>query len=147
VSATGRVGYHKTARKFSVYTLLQYWTLTAFEQWDALETVLAVLLTVDSPKLITRLLQKKLRHFLSSCSKSYIILCFKNGIDGLNVTDDYEIFLRHYRSQDCVSCPLKAACTKATWNREIRVSMQYIKQCVREKLRCEEGYALSLFDE
>ncbi|WP_268626269.1 transposase, partial [Paenibacillus alvei] len=58
----------------------------------------------------------------------------------------YEILLRHYRSQDCMSCPLKAACSKATGNREIRVSMQYLryKQCVQEKLRSEEGYALSV---
>ncbi|MCM3288701.1 IS4 family transposase [Paenibacillus sp. MER 180] len=28
------VGYHETARKFSVYTLLQYWTQAAFEQWN-----------------------------------------------------------------------------------------------------------------
>ncbi|MCM3292090.1 hypothetical protein M3661_18360 [Paenibacillus sp. MER 180] len=28
------VGYHETARKFTVYTLLQYWAQAAFEQWD-----------------------------------------------------------------------------------------------------------------
>ncbi|MGG0816224.1 IS1182 family transposase [Paenibacillus alvei] len=58
----------------------------------------------------------------------------------------YEILLRHYRSQDCMSCPLKAACSKANGNREIRVSMQYLryKQRVQEKLRSEEGYALSV---
>ncbi|BFH11819.1 IS1182 family transposase [Paenibacillus melissococcoides] len=58
----------------------------------------------------------------------------------------YEIQLRHYQSQDCSNCPLKAACTKAKGNREIRVSMKYLryKQQVREKLRSEEGYALSV---
>ncbi|WCF11077.1 IS1182 family transposase [Paenibacillus thiaminolyticus] len=58
----------------------------------------------------------------------------------------YEIKLRHYRSQDCSNCPLKAACTKAKGNREIRVSMKYLryKQQAREKLRSEEGYALSV---
>jgi Transposase DDE domain len=29
-----RIGYTDTARKFSVYTLLQYWTQAAFEQWN-----------------------------------------------------------------------------------------------------------------
>jgi len=58
----------------------------------------------------------------------------------------YEIKLRHYRSQDCSNCPLKAACTKAKGNREIRVSIKYLrsKQQAREKLRSEEGYALSV---
>ena len=28
------VGYKDTARKFTVYALLQYWTQAAFEQWD-----------------------------------------------------------------------------------------------------------------
>ncbi|GAC43464.1 IS4 family transposase [Paenibacillus popilliae] len=31
---TELVGYHESARKFTVYTLLQYWTQAAFEQWD-----------------------------------------------------------------------------------------------------------------
>ncbi|MBT2763178.1 transposase, partial [Paenibacillus sp. ISL-20] len=40
----------------------------------------------------------------------------------------------------------KAACTKAQGNREISVSLRYLryKQQVREKLRSEEGYALSV---
>ncbi|WP_373871419.1 MULTISPECIES: hypothetical protein [Paenibacillus] len=29
----------------------------------------------------------------------------------------YEIQLRHYQSQDCSDCSLKAACTKAIGNR------------------------------
>nr|WP_280523717.1 transposase [Paenibacillus dendritiformis] len=39
-----------------------------------------------------------------------------------------------------------AACTKAKSSREIRVNMKYLryKQQVREKLRSEEGYALSV---
>ncbi|MGG4104365.1 transposase [Paenibacillus lautus] len=42
--------------------------------------------------------------------------------------------------------PIKAACTKAQGNREISVSLRYLryKQQVREKLRSEEGYALSV---
>jgi len=60
--------------------------------------------------------------------------------------DGYEVRLRHYRSQDCTGCPFKAQCTKAKGNREIRVSLRYLKykQQVRETLRSEEGYALSV---
>ena len=56
----------------------------------------------------------------------------------------FEIRHRHYRSSNCGGCPLKASCTKAEGNREVRVSLNYIryKQQVREKLRSEEGYAL-----
>ncbi|MDF2683601.1 MAG: transposase [Brevibacillus sp.] len=58
----------------------------------------------------------------------------------------YEIHLRHYRSPDCTSCPLKSDCTKAKGNREIRVSMKYLhqKQQAREVLQSEEGYKLSV---
>jgi transposase len=58
----------------------------------------------------------------------------------------YEIRKRHYRSESCESCPLKEACTKAKGNREISVSMEYLryKQQARKKLRSEEGYALSV---
>ncbi|WP_339272091.1 transposase [Paenibacillus sp. FSL K6-1330] len=46
----------------------------------------------------------------------------------------------------CEGCSCKAACTKAQGNREISVSLRYLryKQQVREKLRSEEGYALSV---
>lgn len=58
----------------------------------------------------------------------------------------FEIRHRHYRSASCEGCPLKPQCTKATGNREIKVSMRYLqfKQQTREKLRSEEGYALSI---
>lgn len=58
----------------------------------------------------------------------------------------FEIRKRHYRSVSCEGCPLKSACTKAKGNREISVSLKYLryKQQVREKLRSEEGYALSV---
>lgn len=58
----------------------------------------------------------------------------------------YEMQKRHYRSEGCEGCPLKEACTKAKGNREISVSLKYFryKQQVREKLRSEEGYALSV---
>nr|WP_263576124.1 transposase [Paenibacillus terricola] len=58
----------------------------------------------------------------------------------------YGIRRRHYRSESCEGCPLKANCTKAQGNREISVSFQYLryKEQVREKLRSEEGYALSV---
>ncbi|WP_256846979.1 transposase, partial [Paenibacillus sp. Pae108] len=58
----------------------------------------------------------------------------------------YEVRLRHYRSRECTGCPLKDACTKAKGNREIRVSLKYLryKRQTREKLRSEEGYALSV---
>ena len=59
---------------------------------------------------------------------------------------DYEIRTRHYRSTNCEACPLREACTKAEGNREIAVSLTYHKQkqAMRERLRSEEGYALSV---
>nr|WP_246359082.1 transposase [Paenibacillus phytorum] len=58
----------------------------------------------------------------------------------------YEIQHRHYRSTSCEGCPLKAKCTKAEGDREIKVSMKYLrlKNQAREKLRSEEGYALTV---
>lgn len=58
----------------------------------------------------------------------------------------YVIRKRHYRSASCEGCPLKSACTKADGNREISVSMKYLryKQIAREKLKSEDGYALSV---
>ncbi|KIL37715.1 transposase [Cohnella kolymensis] len=58
----------------------------------------------------------------------------------------FEIRHRHYRSTSCEHCPLKPSCTKAQGNREIKVSLRYMryKQQVRDKLRSEEGYALSV---
>jgi hypothetical protein len=58
----------------------------------------------------------------------------------------YEIRHRHYRSNSCEGCPLKASCTKAAGNREVKVSLPYLrfKQQVREKLRSEEGYKLAV---
>ncbi|WP_178024854.1 IS1182 family transposase [uncultured Paenibacillus sp.] len=53
---------------------------------------------------------------------------------------------RHYRSISCAECPLKALCTKASGDREIQVSMNYLryKKQAREQLSSEEGYALSV---
>jgi transposase len=58
----------------------------------------------------------------------------------------YEIRTRHYRSMSCEGCPLKSSCTKAAGNREIQVSLAYMrfKQQAKEKLRSEEGYKLSV---
>lgn len=58
----------------------------------------------------------------------------------------FSVQLRHYRSLNCADCPLKAQCTKAKGNREIRVSIRYFeyKQKAREVLRSEKGYALSV---
>jgi transposase len=58
----------------------------------------------------------------------------------------YEIRHRHYRSASCEGCPLKPSCTKAAGNREVKVSHTYLKlkRQAREKLRSEEGYALSV---
>ncbi|WP_261800063.1 transposase [Paenibacillus sp. PAMC21692] len=58
----------------------------------------------------------------------------------------YELKKRHHRSESCEGCPFKELCTKAKGNREISVSMKYLsyKQQAREKLRSEEGYALSV---
>lgn len=58
----------------------------------------------------------------------------------------YTTQLRYYRSPDCSGCPLKEECTKAAGNREIRVSMQYLrfKQQAKERLQSEEGRQLSV---
>lgn len=58
----------------------------------------------------------------------------------------YEILHRHYRSISCEGCPLKTSCTKAAGNREVEVSLEYLrfKQQVREKLRSEEGWSLAV---
>ncbi|CAM4465236.1 transposase [Paenibacillus phoenicis] len=58
----------------------------------------------------------------------------------------YEIEYRHYRSAGCEDCPLKPQCTKAQVNREIKVSMKYLrlKNQAGQKLRSEEGYALAV---
>jgi transposase len=58
----------------------------------------------------------------------------------------FEIRKRHYRSVSCEGCPLKSACTKAQGDREISVSLQYLryKQQVKEKLRSEEGHELAV---
>ncbi|WP_310552212.1 IS1182 family transposase [Paenibacillus glufosinatiresistens] len=58
----------------------------------------------------------------------------------------YEIEHRHYRSTSCEACPLKPQCTKAEGNREIKVSLKYLrfKEQTRQKLRSKEGYALAV---
>lgn len=58
----------------------------------------------------------------------------------------YEIECRHYRSAGCEGCPLKPQCTKAQGNREIKVSMKYLrlKNQARERLCSEEGYTLAV---
>jgi transposase len=58
----------------------------------------------------------------------------------------YTTQLRYYRSPDCSGCPFKEQCTKATGNREIRVSMPYLrfKQKAKEHLLSEEGRQLSV---
>jgi len=63
-----------------------------------------------------------------------------------NTESGFEIQHRHYRSSSCEGCPLKPQCTKAAGNREVKVSLEYmrLKKQAREKLRSEEGYALSV---
>src|SRR5690606_28368119 len=58
----------------------------------------------------------------------------------------YELRVRHYRSADCTGCPFKGKCSKVDGNREIEVSMTFLryKAKAREKLRSEEGRALSV---
>lgn len=58
----------------------------------------------------------------------------------------YTIRVRHYRNPDCGECPLKAQCTQAAGNREIRVSIPYLrlKQQAKELLQSEEGRHLSV---
>lgn len=58
----------------------------------------------------------------------------------------YEVRKWHYRSISCIQCPLKALCTKASGEREIQVSMNYLryKRQAREQLTSKEGYALSV---
>ncbi|KJD42942.1 IS1182 family transposase [Paenibacillus terrae] len=67
--------------------------------------------------------------------------------EGQTVTESgYTIRTRHYRSGDCSDCPLKAKCTTAKGNREMAVSLTYMRQKndMRERLRSEEGYTLSV---
>ncbi|MCM3626919.1 transposase [Paenibacillus glycanilyticus] len=58
----------------------------------------------------------------------------------------YEITTRVYRSLSCEGCPLKDRCTRAQGDREIKVSMEYLrlKQQAREQLKSEDGHALSV---
>ncbi|TVX96341.1 IS1182 family transposase, partial [Paenibacillus cremeus] len=58
----------------------------------------------------------------------------------------YKIEYRHYRSTGCEGCPLKAQCTKAQGDREVKVSLKYLrlKNQARPRLRSEEGYALAV---
>jgi len=58
----------------------------------------------------------------------------------------YRTQLRHYRSLNCEGCPLRSQCTKAKGNREIRVSLPFLraKQKVRTLLLSEEGKQLAI---
>lgn len=58
----------------------------------------------------------------------------------------HTIRVRHYRSPDCGGCPFKEQCTKATGNREIRVSIPYLrfKQQAKDLLQSEAGRELSV---
>lgn len=58
----------------------------------------------------------------------------------------YVTRIRYYRSPDCSGCPFKEQCTKAAGNREIRVSLQYLrfKQQAKERLQSEKGKQLSV---
>ncbi|WP_253944991.1 transposase [Paenibacillus sp. NEAU-GSW1] len=53
---------------------------------------------------------------------------------------------RHYRSLSCEGCPLKERCKKAQGEREIKVSIEYLrlKRQAREQLKSEDGYALTV---
>lgn len=62
-------------------------------------------------------------------------------------TDPGVTFMRGtIEAKGCEGCPLKETCTKAQGDREITVSLKYIryKQQAREKLRSKEGHALSV---
>jgi transposase len=58
----------------------------------------------------------------------------------------YTTRLRYYRSPDCDGCPFKEQCTQAVGNREIRVSMPYLrfKQQAKAHLLSEDGRQLSV---
>jgi hypothetical protein len=58
----------------------------------------------------------------------------------------YELQVRHYRSADCEGCPFKGKCSKASGNREIEVSMAFLryKTEARKQLRGEEARELSV---
>lgn len=58
----------------------------------------------------------------------------------------YKTKLRHYKNADCTDCLLKSQCTKAKGNREIRLSLTYLKQKQRARdiLKSEEGHTLSV---
>ena len=57
----------------------------------------------------------------------------------------YEVKLRIYRSNSCEGCPIRDRCSKAERDREIGVSIEYLryKQLAGQKLRSEEGRALT----
>lgn len=79
-----------------------------------------------------------------TCAAGQILSFFRESRE--KTESGFEIHKRHYRSASCADCPLKASCTKASGNREIQVSMEYLryKKQVREMLSSEEGYALSV---
>jgi transposase len=58
----------------------------------------------------------------------------------------YAVKLRTYRSENCEECPFKEKCTKSERNREVKVSLEYLryKKMAREKLRSEDGRKLSV---
>jgi transposase len=59
-------------------------------------------------------------------------------------SNQYVTRRRHYTCADCADCPLKAQCTQAKGNRQIRISFKllaYRKQA-RENLTSEEGQVL-----
>ena len=57
----------------------------------------------------------------------------------------YRTQLRHYRSVNCEGCPLRERCTKADGDRQIRVSLPFLraKQKARALLLSEEGQQLT----
>jgi len=58
----------------------------------------------------------------------------------------YQTQLRTYRSENCEGCLLRERCTKSSGNREIRVSLEYLryKQQAAERLRSPEGKELAI---
>ncbi|MCM3339953.1 hypothetical protein M3650_15260 [Paenibacillus sp. MER TA 81-3] len=68
-----QMGYEDKARKFSVYHLLQYWSQSAFEQWDSYRS------GVDHASRIKRVADRSLFLFLDQ-SRRGPVCCFQGII-------------------------------------------------------------------
>ncbi|MGL4346005.1 MAG: transposase [Cellulosilyticaceae bacterium] len=70
----------------------------------------------------------------------------KIGTSHTTSTSGYVSELTIYECEDCTECPVKSKCTKATNNRQIRISKQFItKRAVSyENIKTEKGKLLRM---